>query len=173
MFGSGTTVKLAADLACALRASYEHQMMSTRKTAFNNMVEQVVSGAKMKDINLMLTIFAVASAMLTATGAGQDSWDLGSSDDWMSVGPVTHVGPYYIHNSDLSIGTQRFLNTYPNYYRTYNPAALRIGNYTPLLGYNPYFYDPQAALDSAVANHAFQKYLNNYYSRYGYYGIYP
>jgi hypothetical protein len=133
----------------------------------------------MKEINLMLTLFVLASAMLTAVGASEDSWNLGSSDDWLSVGPVNHVGPYYYPNSDLPTGTQRFLNTYYNYYQTYNPVVLsRIGTYTLpsnyLPGYsNPYFYDPQAALDLAAANHAFQKSLNNYYSRYGYYGSYP
>ena len=157
-------------------------MISTRKAAFNNRVEQVVSGARMKEINLMLTLFVLASATLTAIGAGQDSWNLSSSDDWLSVGPVNHVGPYYFPNSDLPVGTQRFLNTYPsymplgypNYYQTYNPVVLgRIGTSTPLPGYSPYFYDPQAGLDRAVANHAFQKYLNNYYSKYGYYGRRP
>lgn len=141
---------------------------------------------KMKEIKLMLTVFVLASAMLTAIGASQDSWDLGSSDDWMSVGSVTHVGPYYYPNSDLSTGTQRFINTYPSYMsrgyssyyqsliRTGNQSLVRIGNYTSpnnyLLGYNnPYFYDPQAGLTLAAAKHAFQKSLYNYYSKYGYY----
>ena len=139
----------------------------------------MVSGARMKEINLMLTLFVLASATLMAIGAGQASWNLSSPDDWLSVGPVNHIGPYYIPNSDLPEGTQRFLNTYPSYmplgyYQTYNPVVLgRIGTSTPLLGYNPYFFNPQAGLDQAVANHAFQKYLNNYYSKYGYYGLYP
>jgi hypothetical protein len=81
----------------------------------------------------------------------------------MSVGPVYHFGPYYIPNSDLSTGTQRFLNTYPSY------VPLGYSNYTP--NYNPYIYDPQAELDLASANHAYQKFLTEYYSRYyGYYG---
>lgn len=139
----------------------------------------------MKEIKFMLSIFVLASAMVTALGTDEDTWDLGSSDDWLST-PVKHIGPYYFPNSDLPTGTQRFLNTYPsymplgysNYYQTYNPMVLsRIGAYTKtsnyLLGYsNPYFYNPQAGLDRAVANHAFQKYLDNYYSRYGYYGSY-
>lgn len=120
-------------------------------------------------------------SMLTAIGASQESWN--SSEDWMSIGPVYHIGPYYYPNSDLSIGTQRFLNTYPsymplgytNYYQTYKP----IGDYIPagnyLLGYNnPYFYDPQAGLDRAIANHAYQKFWTNHYSRYYWnYGNYP
>jgi hypothetical protein len=139
----------------------------------------------MKEIKFMLSIFVLASAMVTALGTNEDTWDLGSSDDWLST-PVKHIGPYYFPNSDLPTGTQGFLNTYPsymplgysNYYQTYNPVVLgRIGAYTQtsnyLLGYNnPYFYNPQAGLDRAVANHAFQKYLDNYYSRYGYYGSY-
>jgi len=127
----------------------------------------------MKEIKFMLTIFVLASAIGTALGTEEDTWNLGSSDDWLST-PVKHIGPYYFPNSDLPTGTQRFLNTYPSY----SPVVLGgIGTYTPtsnyLVGYNnPYFYDPQAGLDRAVANHAFQKYLDNYYSRYGYYGNY-
>ena len=135
----------------------------------------------MKDIKLMLTISALMLAMLTAIGTSQESWDLGSSDDWMSVGPVYHIGPYYYPNSDLSTGTQRFLYTYPsyiplsysNYYQTYNPTGIYTLPSNYLLGYNnPYFYNPQAGLDRAIANHAYQKSLTNYYSRYGYYGYY-
>ena len=136
----------------------------------------------MKDIKLMLSVSAFALVMLMAIGASQDSWDLASSEDWMSTGPVYHIGPYYYPNSDLSTGTQRFLNTYPsymplgysNYYQTHNPIGTYTlaGNY--ILGYNnPYFYDPQAGLDRAIANHAYQKFLTNHYSRYGYYGYYP
>jgi hypothetical protein len=64
---------------------------------------------------------------------------------------------------------------YSNYYQTYNPT----GTYTPPSNYpqgynNPYFYDPQAALDLAIANHAYQKSLTDYYNRYyGFYGSYP
>jgi hypothetical protein len=160
-------------------------MMSTRKTAFNIRVGEVASGGKMKEIKLMLSVFVLALVMLTATGASQDSWNLGPTGDWLSNDPVYHIGPFYYPNSDLSIGTQRFLNTYPgyipldysNYYQTYNPIVLnRTGIYTSpsnyLQGYNnPYFYDPQEALDLAIANHAYQKSLANYYNRY--YGTYP
>jgi hypothetical protein len=51
------------------------------------------------------------------------------------------------------------------------------GNYLPASasyypGYiNPYNSNPQAALDLAIANHAYQKSLTNYYNRY--YGTYP
>ena len=163
-------------------------MMSTRKTAFNIKVGDVVSGDKMKEIKLKLSLFALALVMLTAISASQETWNLGSSDDWLSAGPVYHTGPFYYPNSDLPIGTQQFLNAYPsymplgypNYYPTYNPMVLNItgitGTYTPpsnyLPGYNnPYFYDPQGELDLASANHAYQKSLNNYYNRY--YGTYP
>ena len=56
----------------------------------------------MKDIKLMLSVSAFALVMLMAIGASQDSWDLASSEDWMSTGPVYHIGPYYYPNSDLS-----------------------------------------------------------------------
>jgi hypothetical protein len=154
--------------------------MSTGKTAFNIRVKGIVSGGKMKNVKLMLSVFVLAHVMLTAIGASQDFWNLGSSDDWLSTGPVEHVGPFYSPNSDLPIGTQQFLNSYPsymplgypNYYQPYNPVVLGgIGNYTPLSYYmpgfnNPYYYDPQAELDLATANHAYQKSLYNYYNRY-------
>jgi hypothetical protein len=145
----------------------------------------VVSGDKMNSIKLMLSVFVLTLAMLTAIGTSQDSWNLGSSDDWLSTGPVYHNGPFYYPNSDLSIGTQRFLNNYPGYippsysnnYQTYNPVILDgIGTYNPPSNYpvgynNPYFYDPQYQLDLAIANHAYQKSLANYYNKY--YGTYP
>jgi len=139
----------------------------------------------MKEIKSMLFAFMLGLVMLTAIGASQESWNIGSSDDWLGTGPIYHIGPFYYPNSDLPIGTQQFLNTYPiymplgysNYYQTYYPAALNVtGIYTPpsnyLPGYNnPYFYDPQGELDLAIANHAYQKSLNKYYNRY--YGTYP
>ena len=139
----------------------------------------------MKEIKSMLYAFVLGLITLTAISASQESWNLGSSDDWLGTGPVYHVGPFYYPNSDLSVGTQQFLNSYPsyvplgypNYYQTYNPAILNgAGTYTLpsnyLQGYNnPYFYDPQAELDLAIANHAYQKSLYNYYNRY--YRPYP
>lgn len=138
----------------------------------------------MKAIKLMLPVSVLAIAMLTAIGMSQDSWDLGSSGDWLSTGPVYHSGPFYIPNSDLPIGTQRFINNYPgyepfgypNYYQPYNPVVLGgIGNYTIPSYYqpgynNPYYYDPQYQLDLAAANHAYQSYMTNYYNKY--YGPY-
>jgi hypothetical protein len=134
----------------------------------------------MKAIKSMLTVLMLVIGALPILGASVDSnlWDLGSSNDWLSTGPVNHTGPFFYPNSDLDLGTQRFLNTYPsyipigypNYYPTNKPVVL--GNYTPainyLQGYNyPYYaQDPQAALDYSVANHQYQKYLNNYYNRY-------
>jgi hypothetical protein len=87
-------------------------MMSTRKTAFNIRVSGIESGGKMREIKLMLSVFVLALVMLTSIGASQDSWNLGSSEDWLSTGPVYHFGPFYYPNSDLSLGMQRFLNTY-------------------------------------------------------------
>jgi hypothetical protein len=98
----------------------------------------------MKNIKLMLSVFVLALVMLTAMGTSQDSWNLGSSDDWLSTGPVYHFGPFYYPNSDLPIGTQQFLNTYPsymplgypNYYPTYYPIVLNgVGTYTPPSNY--------------------------------------
>ena len=159
--------------------------MSTRKTAFNIKGGDVESGDKMKEIKLKWSLLALALVMLTAISTSQESWNLGSSDDWLSTGPVYHSGPFYYPNSDLPMGTQQFLNAYPgymplgypNYYQNYNPMFLNVtGTYTPhsnyLPGYyNPYFYDPQAELDFSIANHAYQKSLNTYYNRY--YGTYP
>ena len=49
----------------------------------------------MREIESMLSVFLLANVMLTAIGASQDSWNLGSSDDWLSTGPVYHNGPFY------------------------------------------------------------------------------
>ena len=151
-------------------------MMLTRNQPFNILVGRVVSGNKMKEIKLILSGFVPALVMITVIGTSQDSWNLGTSDDWLSTGPVEHFGPFYLPNSDLPIGTQQLLNTYPSYmpygYPNYNPLVLNgAGTYTPpsnyLQGYNnPYFYDPQGQLDLASANHAYQKSLTNYYNRY-------
>lgn len=134
----------------------------------------------MKAIKLMLFVSVLALVTLTAISTSQDSWDLGSSGDWLSTGPVYYNGPFYYPNSDLAIGNQRFLNNYPGYvpfrypntYPNYNPVVLGgIGNYTTPSYYqpgyySPYYYDPQYQLDLASAIHANQKFLNNYYSRY-------
>ena len=50
----------------------------------------------MEEIKLMLSVFMLALAMLTAIGASQDSWNLGLSDDWLSTGPAYHNGPFTI-----------------------------------------------------------------------------
>lgn len=144
----------------------------------------------MKEIKLMLPVFALALVTLSSMGVSQESWNLGSSDDWLGT-QVYHNGPFIYPNSDLSIGTQQYLNTYlyfmpfgypnyyqnPNYYQAYNQMLLNgTGTYTTpsnyLQGYNnPYSYDPQGALDLAIANHAYQKSLTNYFNKY--YGTYP
>lgn len=149
----------------------------------------------MKEIKLMLSVIALALVMLTAVGVSQESWNLGSSDDWLGT-PVYHNGPFYYPpnyypDSNLPAGTQQYLNSYPyftalgypnyyqnsNYYPNYVPMVLNgTGTYTQpsnyLQGYNnPYFYDPQSQLDLAIANHAYQRSLTNYYNRY--YGTYP
>ena len=164
-------------------------MKSTRKIAFNIGIREVVKVTKMKDIKLMLTVLLFGLGVLTMLGAGQNEsslWDLGSPDDFLSSGPVYHNGPFFYPNSDLSLGTQRFLGNYPGFmplgysnYPAYNPAYKPVAlgslgkyNYTPnyMQGYyyNPYsyYYNPQAGLDYAVAMHANQKYLNNYYNKY-------
>jgi hypothetical protein len=51
-----------------------------------------------------------------------------------------------------------------------------VNTYTPPSNYpqgytNPYYYNPQSQLDLAIANHAYQKSLTNYYNRL--YGTYP
>jgi hypothetical protein len=129
----------------------------------------------MKNIKLLLAALLLGLGTLTMLGASVESnlWELGSSNDWLSVGPVYHTGPFFYPNSDLDLGTQRFLNTYPSYIpASYSNKPVALGNYTSAInyrqGYNyPYYAnDPQAALDYAVANHQYQKYLNNYYNRY-------
>jgi hypothetical protein len=79
-------------------------------------------------IKLRWYLLALMLSLLMGFALGQESWELGSQQDWLSVGPVKHVGPYYFPNSDLSTGLQRFLTDYPaytpiyyhNYYPTYS-----------------------------------------------------
>ena len=56
-------------------------MMPTGKTGFNIKVREQVSGGKMKEVKSLLSVLALAFAVLTAIGASQESWNLGSSDD--------------------------------------------------------------------------------------------
>jgi hypothetical protein len=134
----------------------------------------------MRVVKLKLPVYVLAIAILASLGASQDSWNLGSSEDRLSVGPVYYIGPFY------------YPNTYPAYMPIgyYQPYAL--GNYNPYI-HNPlykldlaaathscqkslanftgkyrypYPYDPQYELDLAAATHAYQKYLNNYYNKY-------
>ena len=110
-------------------------MMSTRKIAFNIGIRDVVKVTKMKDIRLMLTVLFFGLGVLTVLGASQDEnalWDLGSADDFLSSGPVYHSGPFFYPNSDLSLGTQRFLDNYPSYMP---PGYSNYPNYN--LAYNP------------------------------------
>ena len=97
--------------------------------------------------------------------------------------PVNVGGTYgsnWLNNSGNKniIRSSSGLWDYSNNYQTYNPAILnRAGTYTPPSNYlptstyyppgsiNPYLYDPQYELDLAIANHAYQKSLANYYSK--------
>ncbi len=84
-------------------------------------------------------------------------------DVFAQAQPGTGTGgtvPIAGQNQPIVLGS----NTPPS---NYLPAS---AIYYP--GYiNPYNSNPQAALDLAVANHAYQKSLTNYYNRY--YGTYP
>lgn len=141
----------------------------------------------MRTIESKLLIFMIALAMFTTLGTSHDSWNLGSSDDWLSTGPAYHNGPFYHPNSNLPMGIERFQNSYPsympdflNYYPPYSPISInKTGFFTPgftpdiyYLGYNnPHYYDPQYELDAAIANHAYQKSLAKFYAKY--FGGYP
>jgi len=91
-------------------------------------------------------LYILLFSLLIGASSSQESWDLGSPGDWLSVGPVYHIGPYYYPNSDLPIGTQKFLNTYPGYMPFYN------WNYYP--AYSPYYYQ------------------TSYWTEYPYYNLY-
>ena len=79
-------------------------------------------------------ILALLLSLLTGFAFGQESWNLGSSEDWLSIGPVNHIGPYYYPDSDLPIGIQRFLINYPSYPPIYYPSY-----YPTYYPYNYYF----------------------------------
>ena len=104
----------------------------------------------MRVVNLKLPVFVLAITILASLGASQDSWNLGSSEDWLSAGPAYHIGSFY----------------YPYTY----PAYMPIGYYQPYAPgyYNPYFYNPQYELDLAAATHSYQKSLANFTGKYRY-----
>jgi hypothetical protein len=130
---------------------------------------------------LELSAFVLAIAMLTSLSASQGTWNLGSSEDWLSTGSVYHIGPFYYPTSDLPLATQQFLYTYPaymplgssNYYQPYYPVYFNTTGSYPTgiyhIGYyNPYLYNPQYELDLAAAAHAYQKSLANATGKYRY-----
>ena len=98
-------------------------------------------------------VLSLLLSLLIGCAFSQESWNLGSSKDWLSIGPVKHVGPYYYPNSDLSFGLQRFLSNYPgyppiyypSYYPTYNkyyrPTYYPYYNYPYYYPYNYYYFD--------------------------------
>lgn len=90
----------------------------------------------MKELWSYVLIFS----LLIGIASSQGSWNLGSSEDWLSVGPVIHYGPYYYPNSDLPLETQRFLNTYPSYTPFYYSNYYPIYSPNYYLTYYPYYY---------------------------------
>jgi len=76
-------------------------------------------------------LLILSLSLLTGFVIGQESWALGSPEDWLSIGPVKHVGPYYYPNSDLPTGIQRFLTDYPGY------TPIYYHNYYPTYGILP------------------------------------
>lgn len=74
---------------------------------------------------LSLILFGI----LIGSASSQESWDLGSSQDWLSVGPIYHTGPYYYPDYYIPV-------YYPSYYPIYHPV------YYPLYDtYNyPHYY---------------------------------
>lgn len=56
--------------------------------------------------------------LLAGSASSQDSWDLGSSQDWLSVGPIYHTGPYYYPDYYMPV---YYSSYYPIYYPVYYP----------------------------------------------------
>ena len=135
-------------------------------------------GDEMRVGKLELSAFVLAIAMLTSLSASQDTWNLGSSEDWLSTGAVYHIGPFYYPIGGLPLATQQFLDTYPGYmplgyYQPYYPVYPNTTGSYPSgiyhIGYyNPYIYNPQFELDLAAATHAYQKSLANITGKYRY-----
>jgi hypothetical protein len=68
-------------------------------------------------------------SLLIGPAYSQASWDLGSSQDWLSAGPIYHTGPYYQYYSYYPSYTPTYYwNYYPHYYPSYYPV------------YNTYYY---------------------------------
>jgi hypothetical protein len=73
--------------------------------------------------------------LLIAPVYSQASWDLGSSQDWLSVGPIYHTAPYFAYYPGYYTPTY-YWNYYPYYNPFYNPVY-----YTYKYPYNfPYYY---------------------------------
>lgn len=51
--------------------------------------------------------------------ASSQLWDLGSPQDWLSVGPIYQVGPYYTPYSNIPTGPYVSPYTYPNVSQSY------------------------------------------------------
>ncbi len=53
-------------------------------------------GDEMRVGKLELSAFVLAIAMLTSLSASQETWNLGSSEDWLSTGAVYQSGHFII-----------------------------------------------------------------------------
>ncbi len=88
---------------------------------------------------LILLLFG----LLAGTASSQDSWNLGSSQDWLSVGPIYHTGPYYYnyyYPSYYDYAPVYYLDYYPTYYPTYYSTYYPVYN-TYYYPYYPYYYN--------------------------------
>ncbi len=70
--------------------------------------------------------------LLIGSASSQESWDLGSSQDWLSSGPIYHTGPYYYPGYYMPI---YYIEYYPNYYPSYYPVYYPIYD----VYYPPYY----------------------------------
>ena len=64
-------------------------------------------------------------------------WDLGTSEDWLSAGPIYHTGPYYYPSYYTPV---YYYYYYPYYYPSY--YAINYPTYSSTYGMynNPYYY---------------------------------
>ena len=106
---------------------------------------------------LELSAFVIAITMLISLSASQDTWNLGSSEDWLSAGPIYHMGTSYYPINGLPLASQQFLITYPaymplgspNYYQPNYPVYLNTTGVLPI-GHLPYRILQSPYLQSSI-----------------------
>jgi hypothetical protein len=80
-------------------------------------------------------------SLLVGNAFGQDLWDLGSPQDWLSIGPIYHTSSYYYYPSYMSYTPVYYSSYYPMYYPMYNTYYYPKNYPTYYSSYYPRYYN--------------------------------